>query len=673
MRRLRASILALSLLVCALLKAQINTEQMMIIGRNALYFEDYVLSIQYFNKVISAKPYLHEPYFFRGLAKFYLDDYIGAESDFTAAIEKNPYVSRSYQLRGLSRANIDKYIEAEADFRMAIKYDPQNPVLWQNLAVTAIKRENWDVAAAVIDSLLVFSPRNTDGYLMRTQVAVKQGDSLMAQRMIDEAVRNDEYSSDVYSMRAMLYAENERYEEAEKDIDRAIELMPGTYNYYLNRALIRYYRNNLRGAMEDYDMALYIEPDDFTGHYNRGLLRMQVGDDNRAIEDFDKVLSIDPDNTMARFNRALLRDNTGNIQGAIDDYTRVLDDYPNFEYGYQCRAVARRKIGDDKGADADEVWLLKRRMASHSAVADDEEGGKHGAEKEDKVRKRSDRNVRNYNKMIVSDEMEGKQYATVYRGKVQNRNVYVELEPMFAMTYYEQINEMASNGYFYKAIDDINENSLLPQRLLLTNDERALSKNEVERHFADVDIQSKNIVDDEDDLYPRLARALDFYLVQDFDSSIEDLNIALTLDGDIWPVYFVRATVRYKQLESQHVNDANADAMIGTKPDNALPNINYRLVKWDLDKVIDLVPDFAYAYYNRGNVHAKLSDFKSAVVDYTSAIEIDDKLAEAYYNRGLAKIYLGNTDDGINDLSKAGELGIYTAYNVIKRFKNATE
>ena len=32
--------------------AQINTDRVMAIGRNALYFEDYVLSIQYFNQVI---------------------------------------------------------------------------------------------------------------------------------------------------------------------------------------------------------------------------------------------------------------------------------------------------------------------------------------------------------------------------------------------------------------------------------------------------------------------------------------------------------------------------------------------------------------------------------------------------------------------------------------------
>lgn len=62
-------ILTAILLLPTLLYAQINTERVMTIARNALYFEDYVLSIQYFNQVINAKPYLYEPYFFRGLAK----------------------------------------------------------------------------------------------------------------------------------------------------------------------------------------------------------------------------------------------------------------------------------------------------------------------------------------------------------------------------------------------------------------------------------------------------------------------------------------------------------------------------------------------------------------------------------------------------------------------------
>lgn len=663
-RRLLPLLLALCLWLPAL-KAQLNTEQVMIIGRNALYYEDYVLSIQYFNKVVAARPYLHEPYFYRALAKFNLDDYSGAEADLTSSIERNPYVSRSWQLRGLCRANLENYADAESDFRMAIKYDPQNPMLWQNLAVTAIKRHDWTTAAAVIDSMLVFSPRNSDAYIMRSQVAMKQKDTIVAERMIADAVRCDKYSPEVYSARAMLYAETERYEAAENDLDNAIDLMPGEAGNYLNRALVRYYRHNLRGAMADYDMVLYIDPGSFYGHYNRGILRMELGDDNLAIEDFDKVLEIDPDNTPARFNRALLRDKTGDLHGAIDDYSRVLSDYPNFEYGYSRRAAVRRKVGDIKGAERDEVWLLKRMNASLNGMADADTA----AVSDDKVRKRSDRNVRNYNKMVVADDEPSRQYANAYRGRVQNRNVYVELQPMIAATYYESPREVEGVPHYYKPLDDLNRIGFLSRPLLLTSDERALSADEVERHFAGINEQSKNTDDFPDEIRYRLARALDFYLVQDFDASINDLDIAYSLDGEVWLVCFVRATVRFKKLESQRVAQSSS-AVMGAEHAGSLPNLDYRLVKSDLDMVIAEMPDFAHAYYNRGNVSARLSDFKSAVVDYSKAIELDSEFAEAYYNRGLAHVYLGNTEEGVADLSKAGELGIYSAYSLIKRLKN---
>lgn len=666
---LRRAIISLLLIFVLLpLKAQLNTDRIMLIGRNALYFEDYVLSIQYFNKVIESKPFLHEPYFFRGLAKYYLDDYRGAEEDLDKAIEKNPYVSRSYQLRGMCRAKRDSVNGAMGDFRMAIKYDPQNPLLWQNLAAAAAQGKRWNEAAGVVDSLLLFAPRYTTGYLMRVHIAMELGDSATAVDMAYEAVKSDAYSSDVYEMRAIVNAEYGHYGVAEEDITRAIELMPGRCGSYLNRALIRYHQNNLRGAMEDYDMALYVEPASFVGHYNRGLLRMQVGDDNRAIEDFDFVLGIDEDNTMARFNRALLRDQTGDLRGAVEDYTRVLADFPSFEYGYRCRAAALRKLGDVKAAEKDEVWLLQRMTAGitgQSGSADDDEPG-------GKTRERSDRNVRNYNKMIASERGFDKDYTTEYRGKVQNRNSVVELEPLFVLTYYEDDKELRTAGY-YRPVEEMNKNSLLPYKVVLTNNERALASNEVERHFASIDALSKDIDEHPEDIYIRLSRAVDYYLVQDLDAAINDLDVALTLEGELWSIYFARAFVRYKILEGQRLADMNSTAGVAVKRDAGLPNMEYRIIKGDLDKVVALMPDFPQAFFNRGNVQVKLNDFKSAVVDYSEAIRLDDRFAEAYYNRGLAYLYLGNTEEAIADLSKAGELGIFSAYNVIKRYKEQGE
>jgi lipoprotein NlpI len=49
-------------------------------------------------------------------------------------------------------------------------------------------------------------------------------------------------------------------------------------------------------------------------------------------------------------------------------------------------------------------------------------------------------------------------------------------------------------------------------------------------------------------------------------------------------------------------------------------------------------------------------------------IREDREFAEAYFNRGLLYIYTGQKALANADLSKAGELGIVEAYNIIKRY-----
>ena len=76
----------------------------------------------------------------------------------------------------------------------------------------------------------------------------------------------------------------------------------------------------------------------------------------------------------------------------------------------------------------------------------------------------------------------------------------------------------------------------------------------------------------------------------------------------------------------------------------------------DYNKAIELDPKFAAAYYNRGNAYTDLERYEDAIQDYTEAIELDPKFAAAYYNRGLAYANLEHSEDAIKDWTKAIEL-----------------
>ena len=418
--------------------------------------------------------------------------------------------------------------------------------------------------------------------------------------------------------------------------------------------------------MSDYDLALDIDRNNFIGHYNRGLLRAQVGDDNRAIEDFDFVLSVEPDNMMAVFNRGLLRDKTGDFRGAISDYSTVLAEYPDFLAGYQYRSQARRKTGDLKGAEEDEFKVLKAQL-------DIQNGKKPSTASNEKTRKKSDKNMKNYRKIMVADNGSNEdKYKTDYRGRVQDKDVNILPQPMFALSYYERIDDVRRQVNFFKAVDDLNNRQVLPHRLLITNNETSLTEEQVKQHFASIDTRTAEIVKDPKNAIHYYARALDFYLVQDFDNAMQDLDSAIVCDPTLFTAYFSRALISYKQLEFRK-RDRKFEL---DNVDEKLPQvrtIDYTRIREDLDKVIELQPDFVYAYYNRGNILTVMKDYHAALADYNKAIELDNHFADAYYNRGLIHIFLGNNRQGISDLSKAGELGIFSAYNIIKRFTMPTE
>ena len=98
--------------------------------------------------------------------------------------------------------------------------------------------------------------------------------------------------------------------------------------------------------------------------------------------------------------------------------------------------------------------------------------------------------------------------------------------------------------------------------------------------------------------------------------------------------------------------------------------MDYGIIMSDYEAVIKLAPTFIYAWFNRGNIRCLQRDYRNALLDYTKAIELNPEFAYAWFNRGITQIYLGNRAQGISDLRMAGQLGMYKAYNLIKRFEN---
>ena len=668
--------------------AQVNTDRVMMIGKNALYFEDYVLAIQYFNQVITAKPYLADPYYFRAMAKFMLDDFKGAEEDASGCLTRNPYYTAAYQLRGAARQNQKKYELAATDYQRSLEFFPEDRITLVNMGIVNVELEQYEVAEKFFDVLLRRFPDYTPGYLTRAQMYLQMKDTTSAMTDLNKAIEIDPYTSQSFAARGVLYLQQKAYNKALADMDEAIRLDPYFEGNYINRGLVKYHLNDLRGAMADYDRVIEMDENNLIARFNRGLLRAQVADNNRAIRDFDKVIEMEPDNSIAYLNRAMLHNETGNAAAAMADLNVVIAAHPDFFTGYYMRSQLKRELNDLRGAEKDYMLARAEEAKARKVATTNPEPFKQAREQGEtkNTREQADQDIEKFNMLVVADEgsSQKSQYQRQSRGKVQNMHVPVELEPMFVLTYYEREYEVHRPVYYSETMDRANSELSLSWMLKMTNNEAPLNELQIETHFRSIDNYSMRLESESANTSLYFGRAMDFMLVQDYENALKDLNKVLSINPDMLLAHFARAVVRSKQMEYDRLQrdplimDAESEinlpelkniAAPAKLPEISTKSIEYEDILKEYGEILRINPGFFYAYYNRAEIFSLEKDYRAAIADYTKAIELEPQFAEAYFNRGISRLSIGETAQGLDDLRKAGELGIVQSYSIIKRMQ----
>ena len=645
-------------------RAQLNTDRITAIGRNALYFEDYVLSIQYFNQVIRLKPYLAEPYFYRAIAKIQLEDYQGALHDCNAAIERNPFSPGYYYARGYIYRQLDQLGNAESDYTEALRFSPENRTYMLLRADTRAQMEQYDEALEDIQQMLKREPQSATIWSEKGRISILKKDTISALEAFEQASKYDKFNPAVWSALGVTNLMLEHEDEAYVQLTQAINLGSKWAGDYINRGVIHYRRHNYRGALADYDQAVKIAPRDADCYYNRGIMRQEVGDYNQALTDFNTAVDLAPERTEFLYQRGLVELQLKQWKEVVNDMNTLIARYPYFLPAYYVAAQAETQQGHTKAAyqyrqkaydleqRKDELQTQQNQPNTDVLIAQAQ------PQKKDHRKEFSTSTAQNQNDLPEEEQ----KYESQTRGTVQKRHQDVVNEPNVVLSYYSQDLSLRSTNYYHPLIDQLNKSGMLPAALRFTSQEIALTAEMVDFHFAEITRLSQQI-----DEFPTaelfLARAVEFAIVQDYASAMDDCTKALSLTNNASPLNviltFCRANWRYRLLEYQRATGEQESTM----------NMDFDIMLRDYDQVLRLQPDFIFALYNKANILCAQREYKDAIRYYTSAIEQDNEFAEAYFNRGLTYVYIGENEKGLVDLSKAGELGIYQAYNMITRFK----
>ena len=528
--------------------------------------------------------------------------------------------------------------------------------------------KQYDLALQDINHLLHREPQSAALHFEKGSICLRKNDTICALDAFTQATEYDSQNPSNWSALGLVQLMQDKQEDALVSLSRSIEHGSKWAGDYINRAIIFYRKHNYRSALADYDKAVALAPRDAQCYYNRGVLRQELGDYNRALEDFTQAINFSPDQIEFYYQRGMVSLQLRQWQEALDDFNIIIKRYPYFLPAYYLAAQAETSLGHGKEAYQlrQQAYTLEQQKDSIQSLQTNMQVADYQPQQRDRRKEFSALAAQNQ-----ESNSEENKYDSDTRGTIQKRYTDVVNEPNIFLSYYAtktNANALRQTNYSHATVDAYNRTMRLPASLRFTTQEMTLTADMVNQHFAQISSLSNQIDMLEQLASPKspnnaqlcasyIARAFEFALVQDYSSALDDVTRAILMDGQLYFAYFCRANWRYKLLEYKRA--------MGETTEKA----DFELMMRDYDYVISHLPDFSFAYYNKANMLCIQQDFKAAISYYDQAIAIDNDFAEAYFNRGLTYIYIGENEKGIADLSKAGELGIYQAYNLISRFQ----
>jgi len=660
---LRVLILFLLLLSISAI-GQVKYQHFLFAGQRDLQDEKYLAAITKFNTAIASQSDAFEAYFLRGIAKFSLGDFQGAINDFSQTISIHPLYVRAYHYRGISRDREKDFAHAISDFDKALEIDPFNPDIYVSRGDTKMHLNDYTGAIDDYTSALNLENEIAAAYLNRgiAEYFLKQHEKAL--KDVNEAIYLEYFNPEAWAKRGMIRYELDSLTEALEDYNHAISLDPANSFVYFQRALTFIKLGDTIATLNDYNKVLSLDPDNALTFYNRALLHSLRKNYQKAVEDYTSVIKINPYNIYAYFNRGIVYAELEKYDLAENDFSTAIEIFPDFVGAYINRSVVREEMKDRKGAIEDHDTAMEIIALVN------------GDRKDQKILYKRYADSNYFNKIIEfeADFVNG----NMKKGRVQFQRVSIEPKANFFLVYAFALPDSIymkyqKYEYFDESISQFNARNKFGIRFVFTTREWPVSREKALEEIQRVD-SAILIAGDTAGAY--FMKGTINSMLQNYSIAINAYDESIKRDKNISYAYLNRGTTRFELEEMIYAERQYSDAItisrskINKTEQQQIAPPDHTETLADFDQVILMNPKLPFVYYNRANVKLQLKEYHRAIDDYSMAIKIEPEMAEAYYNRALTLLFLKENGLACKDLSKAGELGIKEAYNVIKRYCN---
>ena len=297
------------------------------------------------------------------------------------------------------------------------------------------------------------------------------------------------------------------------------------------------------------------------------------------------------------------------------------------------------------------------------------------------MRGQYDKAVASYDEALTAPEIADDIEASIYSDRgvakwrmkqikeaIDDFNKSIQLSPDNATVYNNRGNALMDLGHADEAVKDFDRAIALSPNYGAAHNNRGnahAALGQYEPAFQDyrkaVELMPQSAV-------PFNGRGKAHEELKRYHAAVRDLTRAITLNPKYASAYHNRADAYLAIAMYKEAADDATQAINLQPPDTPDPDLlllraraysgdkKFNQAVDDLNKVIELKPDVANAYIERGMVFTQVRRFDDAIGDLTRAIEIDPKNVKAYAMRAQARLQAEANDDALSDVNQALEI-----------------
>lgn len=606
---------------------------------------------------------------------------------------------KAYVAKGYALVNLGKNNEAISWVNEALKLDATNSgaILTRGLALYNMKM--YERAVSDLGEVISRNKQSKVALLCRAQALFRLHHYSAAISDLGCLLTMDPQDQQSIILRGDSYVKEGNYEAAIKDFT-AIICQREDASVLIRRAQALYLLGVLPKAISDFDRCLKLNAT-VEGYVGRGLCYYQMDDFTKAMDDFISAEVIDAKDPAPYFYKGCTYFHAGNYQSAIDEFSNALD-HRTDSMSILYRGFAFYKQGNTSKALAD---IDQAVAVGASVVAIFSRANLYFTSK------RYEKAIIDYTRIINDDKATWQTYLN--RGcafgamddhlkAINDFNKSFELGGDRAELF---INlGLTWNGMrdYRKAIDELNR----AERIASENNAIYMIRGSIygEMKAFDNAIKDFSRFIDKNPNNPLgyLRRGSAFAAINEVKKASQDMTSAMELGGEegitsiyggdtLWSSWWMPVMdddVNIDILSYQHElvkindkwlqvaevkNELIFDTLGGEKmtfrpgQDDTgslqlgLPELPREISMDDYRREVDSISSMikkepsAPGFFNRAQAYEKISEYLSAIKDYSQAIEIDSTFTMAYFERAKVWESLGELANAINDYSRVIE------------------